>query len=49
MERSAEYAAIRAVGWSERCLTRLVVSDGPGIGIVGAVAGACIGPATATA
>jgi putative ABC transport system permease protein len=42
-ERAAELAAIRALGWRERSLSRLVVTEGVLIGLVGSLAGAGIG------
>jgi putative ABC transport system permease protein len=42
-ERSAELATIRAFGWPERSLGRLVVTEGLVIGIVGSVLGAGVG------
>jgi putative ABC transport system permease protein len=42
-ERSAELATMRAVGWSESALSRLVVTEGALIGLSGAVLGAAVG------
>ena len=42
-ERSAELAAIRAFGWRESTLSRLVVTEGAAIGLLGSLAGAAIG------
>jgi hypothetical protein len=42
-ERAAEFATIRAFGWRESALSRLVVTEGAIIGLAGAVAGAVIG------
>ncbi|HKD98119.1 MAG TPA: FtsX-like permease family protein, partial [Micromonosporaceae bacterium] len=42
-ERAAELAALRAVGWSEPTLGRLVAVEGVGIGAIGAVLGAAAG------
>jgi putative ABC transport system permease protein len=48
-DRSAEVATLRATGWDERQLTRLVVLEGAGLGIAGGVAGAGLGLAVAAA
>jgi putative ABC transport system permease protein len=42
-ERAAELAAIRAFGWRESTLSRLVVTEGVIIGLAGSLAGAAIG------
>jgi putative ABC transport system permease protein len=42
-ERSAELAAIRAFGWRESTLSRLVITEGAFIGLGGSLAGAAIG------
>ncbi len=42
-ERATEFAAIRAFGWRESTLSRLVVTEGAIIGLAGALAGAAIG------
>jgi len=42
-ERGAEFATIRALGWSESALSRLVVTEGALIGLSGAVLGAALG------
>jgi putative ABC transport system permease protein len=42
-ERSAELAAIRAFGWRESTLGRLVITEGAFIGLAGSLAGAAIG------
>jgi ABC-type antimicrobial peptide transport system permease subunit len=46
-DRGAEIATLRAVGWREADLARLVVTEGLGIGLVGAVPGALLGLAAA--
>jgi hypothetical protein len=46
-DRAGEFAALRAVGWSDAALTRLVVYEGLGIGLLGAAAGSGIGLAGA--
>jgi len=48
-DRSAEVATLRATGWDERRLTRLLVYEGAGLGVVGGVAGAALGLAVAAA
>ena len=48
-DRGAEIATLRAVGWREADLARLVVTEGLGIGLVGAVPGALLGLAAAAA
>jgi ABC-type lipoprotein release transport system permease subunit len=42
-DRSAEIATLRATGWRERQLTRLVVFEGIGLGLLGGVGGALLG------
>jgi len=42
-ERSAELAAIRAFGWRESTLSRLVITEGAIIGLAGSLTGAAIG------
>jgi putative ABC transport system permease protein len=44
-DRAAELATLRATGWSEGAMTRLVGYEGLMIGAVGSVAGACLGVA----
>jgi ABC-type lipoprotein release transport system permease subunit len=39
-ERAAELATIRALGWPESALGRLVVAEGAAIGLCGSLAGA---------
>ena len=46
-ERAAELAAIRALGWPESALGRLVVTEGAVIGLAGSLAGAAAGLAAA--
>lgn len=46
-ERAAELSTMRALGWPESALGRLVVTEGVIIGIVGALAGAALGLAAA--
>jgi putative ABC transport system permease protein len=46
-ERAAELAAIRAFGWREATLSRLVVTEGAIIGLAGSLTGAAIGLAAA--
>jgi putative ABC transport system permease protein len=48
-ERAAELAAIRALGWPESALGRLVVTEGAAIGLAGSLAGAAAGLAAAAA
>jgi putative ABC transport system permease protein len=48
-ERSAELAAIRAFGWPESTLSRLVVTEGVIIGLAGSLAGAAVGLGAAAA
>ena len=42
-ERSGEFAALRAMGWPEAALARVVVWEGLAIGVIGAVVGAVLG------
>ncbi|GAA2350359.1 FtsX-like permease family protein [Streptomyces carpaticus] len=42
-ERDAELAVLRATGWSDRALTRLVMAEGALLGAAGAVLGAAAG------
>lgn len=42
-EQAAEFAILRATGWSDTHLTRLVLSQGAGLGLLGGVAGALVG------
>jgi putative ABC transport system permease protein len=42
-DRSAEIATLRATGWRERQLTRLVVFEGIGLGLLGGIGGALLG------
>jgi putative ABC transport system permease protein len=42
-ERSGEIATLRAVGWGEAALGRLVITEGTVIGLGGALAGAALG------
>jgi hypothetical protein len=46
-ERAAELATIRAFGWRESALSRLVVTEGVIIGLTGSLAGAALGLAAA--
>jgi putative ABC transport system permease protein len=46
-ERASELATIRAVGWRESALSRLVITEGLLIGMAGSVAGAAAGLAGA--
>jgi putative ABC transport system permease protein len=46
-ERSGELATIRALGWPESALGRLVVTEGAAIGLCGSLAGAAAGLAAA--
>ena len=46
-ERGAELATIRAFGWPESALSRLVITEGTIIGLAGSLAGAALGLATA--
>ena len=48
-ERAAELATIRAFGWPESTLARLVVTEGALIGMTGSAAGAVLGLAGAAA
>jgi putative ABC transport system permease protein len=42
-ERSGELAALRACGWADASLRRLILTEGLTIGVVGSVIGAAIG------
>lgn len=42
-DRSAEIATLRATGWRERQLTRLIATEGAGLGVLGGVLGAAAG------
>jgi ABC-type antimicrobial peptide transport system permease subunit len=42
-ERSAELSTLRAIGWGEAALGRLVVTEGAVIGLAGSLAGAALG------
>ena len=46
-ERAPELATLRAFGWPERTLRRLVITEGALTGIVGSVSGAALGLAGA--
>jgi putative ABC transport system permease protein len=46
-ERAAEFATLRAVGWGEPALSRLVITEGTVIGLTGSLAGAALGLAGA--
>ncbi|MET7338199.1 ABC transporter permease [Nonomuraea sp. NPDC005650] len=46
-ERDAELATLRATGWPDRTVARLVMSEGVVIGLLGALAGAALGVAAA--
>jgi len=46
-ERAPELAAIRAFGWRESALSRLVITEGAIIGLAGSLAGAALGLAAA--
>jgi putative ABC transport system permease protein len=48
-ERAPELVTLRTTGWRESHLARLVVMEGVGIGVVGAVLGAAVGLALAVA
>jgi putative ABC transport system permease protein len=48
-ERGAELAAIRAFGWRESALSRLVITEGILIGLAGSLSGAALGLAAASA
>jgi putative ABC transport system permease protein len=48
-ERAPELAAIRAFGWPEPALRRLVITEGALTGIAGSVIGAALGLAGAAA
>ncbi len=42
-ERSAEFATLRAIGWREGPLSRLVTLEGIGMGLIGSGFGAAVG------
>jgi len=42
-DRGAEIATLRALGWQEKHLARLVIVEGLGIGLIGALPGAAVG------
>ncbi|MEU8080932.1 ABC transporter permease [Catellatospora citrea] len=42
-DRGAELAVLRSVGWTERALARMVLVEGVGVGVLGAVVGAGLG------
>jgi putative ABC transport system permease protein len=42
-DRSAEIATLRATGWRERQLTRLIALEGAGLGALGGIGGAALG------
>jgi len=42
-DRGAEIATLRALGWQEKHLARLVIVEGLGIGLMGALPGAAVG------
>ncbi|MGH3256689.1 MAG: FtsX-like permease family protein [Streptosporangiaceae bacterium] len=46
-ERSAELAALRALGWRQRTLGRLITLEGAGMGLAGSIPGAAAGLAAA--
>ncbi len=46
-ERAAELATIRALGWHEGALSRLVITEGAIVGLAGSLAGAALGLAAA--
>lgn len=46
-ERLYEYTVLRAIGWPERAISRLVIAEGAAIGLPGALVGAGIGVAGA--
>jgi ABC-type lipoprotein release transport system permease subunit len=48
-DRSAEVATLRATGWDERTLTRLLVYEGAGLGLAGGLLGAALGLGVAVA
>lgn len=48
-ERAAELATLRATGWDERTLARLIALEGLAIGAVGSIIGAVIGLAATAA
>ncbi len=46
-ERAPELAALRAFGWRETALSRLVITEGAIIGLAGSLTGAALGLAAA--
>lgn len=48
-DRDTELATLRSFGWSSRTITRMVMIEGVGIGILGALTGAAVGLAAAAA
>jgi putative ABC transport system permease protein len=48
-DRSAEIATLRATGWRERQLTRLITFEAAGLGVAGGAGGALLGVAAAAA
>lgn len=48
-DRATELTTLRAIGWRERPLGRLVATEGIGMGVVGSVVGAALGLAGAAA
>jgi ABC-type antimicrobial peptide transport system permease subunit len=42
-DRATELAMLRATGWSDAAVVRLITYEGLGIGVIGAVAGASAG------
>ncbi|WP_344448434.1 FtsX-like permease family protein, partial [Acrocarpospora macrocephala] len=48
-ERDGELAALKAFGWPSAALARLIVTEGVGVGVLGAVAGAGVGLAVTLA
>jgi ABC-type antimicrobial peptide transport system permease subunit len=42
-ERAPELATIRALGWRESALARLVITEGAIVGLIGSLAGAVLG------
>ena len=47
-DRGSELAALLAVGWTDRALTRMIASEGLGIGLLGALPGLVVGLVAAT-
>jgi ABC-type lipoprotein release transport system permease subunit len=48
-DRDTELATLRSFGWPSRTITRMVMIEGVGIGILGALTGSAVGLAAATA